>query len=93
MTARLFSLLMATLIALILIALSRGIGWAAVQGDDSAPVDRWVIRACLHQPVERGCYDLGVPFESRTECRITAERVKVAMSGSRLSCQPFEVSR
>lgn len=39
----------------------------------------------------RACYELLV-FNSREECRITAQRVKVHVSGARLACQARERS-
>lgn len=39
----------------------------------------------------RDCYELAT-YTSRTECRITAQRVKVHASGARLLCQPRELS-
>lgn len=39
----------------------------------------------------RACYELLV-FDSKTECRITATRVKVHVSGARLACVPRGLS-
>ncbi len=39
----------------------------------------------------RDCFELAV-YDSREECRITAQRVKVHAKGARLLCQPRERS-
>ncbi len=39
----------------------------------------------------RACYELGV-YDSREECRITAQRVKVHVSGARLAGMPCPLS-
>jgi len=39
----------------------------------------------------RACYELAT-FDTRVECRITAQRVKVHVSGARLLCLPRELS-
>jgi len=45
-----------------------------------------VLTLCFAAPVETGCIELA-QYESREECRISAQRVRVHTSGARLSCQ------
>jgi len=39
----------------------------------------------------RDCFELAV-YDSREECRITAQRVRIHAKGARLLCQPRELS-
>ena len=54
---------------------------------------------CLNAPAAiaeygiepRACYELRI-FDSKAECDVTAERVKVHTKGARLRCLPRELS-
>ena len=61
--------------------------FAARAAERDAPLHALV--ACLKQPETTGCYEM-MTFESRTECRITMERVAVKATGARLSCQQID---